>query len=101
MNLGYLKLSDFTKTPGGRYRKDGKFSAEEWRDDYIIPAAKIEPLVINLDGTEGIAASFLEEVFGGFVRKQPYLHIYVISNENPSYAEEARQFMLEVKLYGD
>ncbi|MGQ3211613.1 STAS-like domain-containing protein [Shinella sp.] len=61
---------DFTKYPGGRYRKHGKGSGEEFRDDYLVPAIeKQEQLEIVLDGTAGYSSSFLEEAFGGLVRR--------------------------------
>ncbi|WP_119258904.1 STAS-like domain-containing protein [Shinella zoogloeoides] len=61
---------DFTKYPGGRYRKHGKGSGEEFRDDYLVPAIKNEEqLIIVLDGTAGYSSSFLEEAFGGLIRR--------------------------------
>ena len=65
--------SDFTRHPGGRYRDDGPFSGEEFRENILWPAIQTaqltgERLIILLDGTDGYAASFLEEAFGGLVR---------------------------------
>jgi hypothetical protein len=60
---------DFSRFPGGRYRKDGDFSGEQFRDDFLIPALRRYPIVrVVLDGTAGYAASFLEEAFGGLIR---------------------------------
>lgn len=64
---------DFSSTPGGRYRKGGSFSGEEFRDDILIPAyirslAFQERLVLLFDGGYGYPPGFLEEVFGGMVR---------------------------------
>lgn len=59
---------DFTKYPGGRYRKFGKGSGEEFRDFLIPYMDRKEPLTIVLDGTAGYSSSFLEEAFGGLVR---------------------------------
>lgn len=69
-----IRISDYTKTPGGRYKKDGSFSGEEYRDEVLMPALrasleKHEKLIVDLDGTYGYATSFLEETFGGLVRK--------------------------------
>lgn len=69
-----IKVSDWSKYPGGRFRRDGKFSGEEFRDDVLYPKlrAAIEAgdgIIVNLDGTAGYASSFLEEVFGGLSRK--------------------------------
>ncbi|WP_417840416.1 STAS-like domain-containing protein [Terasakiella sp.] len=61
---------DFTTTPAGRYRQDGDFSGEAFRDDILVPALKASDIVkVVLDGTRGYGSSFLEETFGGLVRK--------------------------------
>jgi hypothetical protein len=61
--------STFTRYPGGRYRKHGNGSGQEFREDYLVPAIKAEDkVVIEMDDTAGYPASFLEEAFGGLVR---------------------------------
>jgi hypothetical protein len=61
--------SDFTRYPGGRYRKHGDGSGEEFRDDFLVPAISAEDhVVIEMDDTAGYPASFLEEAFGGLIR---------------------------------
>lgn len=61
---------DFTKYPGGRYRKHGKGSGEEFRDSFLVPLLeKQEEITVILDGTAGYSSSFLEEAFGGLVRR--------------------------------
>ena len=64
---------DFSDTPGARYKKDGDFSGQEFREKFLEPLfadpddnTKIR---IILDGTEGYATSFLEEAFGGLTRQ--------------------------------
>lgn len=60
---------DFTRFPGGRYRKNGKGSGEEFRDRFLVPLLSHgESAVIDLEGTSGYPPSFLEEAFGGLVR---------------------------------
>ena len=66
-------LKDFTLTPGPRFRQEGPFSGEEFREEYLVP--KFEEarrdktkLLIDLDGPAGYATSFLEESFGGLAR---------------------------------
>lgn len=58
---------------GPRYRRLGPNSGEEFRDDFLIPfLEKLGPKeagIINFSGTEAFCPSFLEEAFGGAVRK--------------------------------
>ncbi len=62
--------NDFTRYPGGRYRKHGKGSGEEFREDFLVPNLdREEEVTIVLDGTAGYSSSFLEEAFGGLVRR--------------------------------
>ena len=66
-----IKIADFAKFPGPRYKDLGKYSGEEFRDDLLIPAIseKNSNLIVDLDGVFGYGSSFLEEAFGGLVRK--------------------------------
>lgn len=64
---------DFSDTPSGRYRDDGPFSGEVFRDDHLVPALKEnEKVYVDISGVEGYGSSFLEEVFGGLVRLRIY-----------------------------
>ncbi len=63
---------DFTDAPGPRFKSQGDFSGEAFREDFLIPKFKEalkEKLVINFDGTFGYPTSFLEEAFGGLKEK--------------------------------
>ena len=86
-----IRLAEaFTSRPGGRYRQDGDFSGEEFRDALLIPALQTGKIVyVVLDGAEGYSGAFLEEAFGGLIRagfSLSYLrdHFHV-ANENPLY----------------
>lgn len=64
----------FSKYPGPRFKKEGNFSGEEFREEILekmfeecIKSESI--LLINLDGGAGYGTSFLEEAFGGLTRK--------------------------------
>ncbi len=65
---------DFSKYPAGRSRRDGEFSAERFREDVLIPALKTAGnegrVIVLLDGVYGYSSSFLEETFGGLVRRR-------------------------------
>ena len=86
----------FSRYPGGRYRRDGAHSGEAFREDVLLPALKEAVksgtrLVVVLDGTEGYPSSFLEEAFGGLIREHdldPELleTLLVIEADDPVYA---------------
>jgi STAS-like domain of unknown function (DUF4325) len=59
----------FTRYPAGRYRTDGPFSGQQFREEHLLPILRAgETAIIELDGTRGYGSSFLEEAFGGLVR---------------------------------
>ncbi|MCB1432966.1 MAG: STAS-like domain-containing protein [Alphaproteobacteria bacterium] len=64
---------DYFPYPGGRFRRNGAGSGEEFRDDVLAPAlhralSAGQFVVIDLDGVMGYPGSFLEEAFGGLIR---------------------------------
>lgn len=62
--------TQFSRYPAGRYVADGPFSGERFRDKWLIPALESqEEVTIEFDGARGYGSSFLEEAFGGLVRK--------------------------------
>ncbi len=60
---------DFSRYPAGRFKSDGPFSGQHFREDILIPRLR-QPgnLTVELDGTRGYGSSFLEEAFGGLIR---------------------------------
>ena len=61
---------DFSPTPGGRYRADGLFSGEAFREEHLEPVIEQGlDIIVDLDSALGFTSSFLEETFGGLVRK--------------------------------
>ena len=62
---------DFSDTPIGRYHPDdGPFTGERFREEFLYPALKKEgQITVAIDATEGYGSSFLDEAFGGLVRK--------------------------------
>jgi STAS-like domain of unknown function (DUF4325) len=64
---------EFTRFPGGRSKKFGETSGEAFRERFLeAPIQQGQRVSVELDGTIGYSSSFLEEAFGGLVRK---LHI--------------------------
>lgn len=60
----------FTKLPGLRYQRLGRFSGEEFRQMFLIgPMRQGKAVTVELDGVRGYGSSFLEEAFGGTVRE--------------------------------
>lgn len=74
MSMTQINVSkDFSEYPAGRYRDDGEFSGEVFREDLLVPKLEIYDVVeINLDGSMGYGSSFLEEAFGGLVRLKKF-----------------------------
>lgn len=61
---------DFSPFAAGRYREDGPWSGEKFLEEVLLPALATEHKVsVKLDGTLGLGSSFLEEAFGGLIRK--------------------------------
>ena len=96
MAIKLVIADQFSKVPGARLRRDGSYSAEEFRSDFLIPAFRSAindntELEVLLDGTAGYGSSFLEETFGGLVRsamfspEQIRAHLRIVSND-PLYA---------------
>jgi len=90
---------EYTTTPGARSKKDGLFSGEEFREKFLEKyfldecTNKIE---IDLDGVEGYSTAFLEEVFGGLVRK---FGITVVKNRLLFISVEEPFLISEIKSY--
>ncbi|AOL05542.1 hypothetical protein WI95_09680 [Burkholderia contaminans] len=64
---------EFSRHPAGRFRSDGPYSGELFREKFLAPALRAgERLLVILDGARGYGSSFLEEAFGGLVRKEGF-----------------------------
>lgn len=91
--------------PGGRFRNEGPNSGEEFRDDHLVPALKDEKrydrVQVIFDGVAGFGSSFLEEAFGGLVRKHRLsreclgarLDISAGEDDLLDYVERAREYI--------
>lgn len=68
----WLKLSGVVNPYlGGRYRSQGRFSGEEFREVVLLPllaSPEAGIVTVNLDGIQGPSPGFFEEAFGGTVR---------------------------------
>jgi hypothetical protein len=66
---------DFSPYPGGRVMADGPFNGQEFLEKLLAPKARRalatgSHLRIVLDGVLGLPVSFLDEAFGGLIRKR-------------------------------
>jgi len=81
-------INDFSPVPGGRYRWQGEFSGEEFRDDFLSPPLNNgESIVVDLNGAVGLPSSFIDEAFGplaSFVRTG-MLKIVLSDNDQAIY----------------
>lgn len=98
--------TDFSRYPGGRYRKLGKFSGEEFRDELLVPyLTDNDEVVVIMDGTAGYGSSFLEEAFGGLVRHGGFSLVMLKEKLKPlakdaefeTYVEEIWQYIREAE----
>jgi hypothetical protein len=97
-------IKDFSVVPGSRKMDEGKnaHSGEEFREFYLVPKfeealSKSVKLMVNLDGTIGYGTSWLEEVFGGLVRKFNEKKVVetldFISEEEPYLIDDIKHYI--------
>lgn len=96
-------IADYSKSPGPRYCCQGDDSGEDFYHKILNNKFKIalesnQNLVIDLDGPDGYASSFLDEAFGNLVYDFGLINvkkiINLISNEEPEWID-----MLENETY--
>jgi hypothetical protein len=97
---------EFSETPGPRSKDEGDFSGEEFLEKILRPAyeravAEDGALLIDLDGTEGYATSFLEATFGGLARAFPseqiLSRITFKSEDEPSLIDEITKYIRDAR----
>jgi len=96
-------ISDYSNSPGPRYCYQGDDSGEDFyhkilNEKFNDAIKKNLEIVINLDGPDGYASSFLDEAFGNlvfdFCLKNVQNHIKIISSEEPEWID-----MIEKETY--
>ncbi|CAN0436586.1 unnamed protein product [Scytosiphon promiscuus] len=73
-----VKLSiskEYSAYPAGRDEADGPYNGEKFRKNLLLPyynraLENNSSLVVSLDGVMSFGSSFLEEAFGGLIRKE-------------------------------
>lgn len=95
-----ISIANFSKYPSGRDVQDGSFNGQTFRETVLLPALKKatedgETICVSLEGVMSFGSSFLEEAFGGLVRKEGFsketLKRYLrIDAGKPSFARYKR-----------
>jgi len=99
-----IKVTDYSKFPYRRKAPEGEFSGEFFRDTILIPALnKNDKVTVDLNGVLSLGSSFLEEVFGGLVRKGHYnvknlRQKLEIDFDIKSYVDQAWKYAQEAEL---
>lgn len=108
----YIEINiarDFTKSPGARYKSDGKYSGEEFYEDILKPKLSSiwedpnKKILIDFDGTFGYAYSFISQVFTKVVedfREKDKIKekLEFKSDDEPLLINSIRQIMDETKM---
>ena len=94
---------EFSRVLGPRHSKDGRNSAEEFREllaSRLKEAIKLNiMLVVVLDGATGYNARFLDEAFGGLHREGLFKpteilgYMSFVSEENPKLIEKINNYI--------
>jgi hypothetical protein len=97
---------DFSRTPGPRFKSEGQYSGEEFLSSLLLPGfteaqSSGGRLLIDLDGTEGYATSFLEAAFGGLTRKFDARAVLAAlelkSEDEPYLLDEIKKYITDAK----
>lgn len=92
---------DFGRYPAGRLAKDGPYSGQAFRENFIIPALQKAhtKIVVQFDDARGLSSSFLEEVFGGLIRagfkSEDILSRIEMQSQDSSLIEEIKEYIKE------
>lgn len=99
--INYCIAKEYTEIPGPRYKKEGDYSGEDFRERVLIPLfhkaeSSDTTIFMDLDGGYGYPTSFLEEAFGGLVRelKRPISsRLKFKSDEEPALIDEIKEYI--------
>ncbi len=105
MQIDVVIAKVFSDAPGGRFKKDGPKSGEEFRESILEPnfrkLSNADILLIDFDGAFGYPISFLEEAFGGLARihgpDEVLRKLRFKSSEEPSLIPSVERYIREAK----
>lgn len=97
--------ADFSPTPLGRTRRQGRFSGEAFREDVLRPALEASSHVsVDLDRASGLSTGFLDEAFAGLVRdrtlteQQFWDRVTIVATRDPFLVDEIKRFVHRAAL---
>lgn len=100
-------VNEFTDMPLGRYITDGPYSGERFREEFLVPKLQQlkneEQLLLDLSNAFGFGSSFLEECFGGIIRKQYFSlgdlnkKLILKCDDDPMTIAQIETYMLDAK----
>lgn len=94
--------TDFYRRPAGRFKSDGRYSGETFREDFLLPKlqqlADNDKLIVDFTDVSMSGSSFLEETFGGLVRKG-YFTVEQLEEKLEIRAESRQVIIDNVWLY--
>ncbi len=100
MELSVINIAEqFTRFPAGRYRSDGRYTGQRFREEFLVPALKEhERVAVQLDGTMGYGSSFLEEAFGGLIRIEGFeperlVNRLILESRDASLISEIKEYL--------
>lgn len=84
----YRVATSFSRYPGGRLKKRGPYSGEEFRISVLEPLLdKYDRITIDLDGVIGFPPSFLDESFGEMGKQLGYSEVkdrvFLLCSDDP------------------
>lgn len=93
MNTINIKVSDWTRYPGGRFKEDGDFSGQEFREVYLENAVQNgDSFIIDFNGIFTAGWSFLDEALGYYVSEMGVgnfrKRFVIIADDDPDILEE-------------
>lgn len=84
---------DFSPSPAGRFPEDGPFNGQRFRVEFLVPALREnDGVLVSLDEINGFGSSFLEEAFGGLVRKHGFRKEDLLNRLRIAYSDPALGF---------
>ena len=100
-NLLINLATDFYKHPFGRYRNQGPYSGEKFREEILVPALeKHKAVTVDITYARGLGSSFLDEAFAGLIRNHGFTselfkeRVFIKSDVVRSWPESIWRYVL-------